>query len=58
MAAALQVIDVQEGLDDPSLGERNNPEAEANIAVLLADRAPDGARPFHGKSHPLTRTRH
>ncbi len=33
---ALLVIDVQKGLDDPSLGERNNPEAEANIAALLA----------------------
>ncbi len=33
---ALLVIDVQKGLDDPSLGRRNNPEAEANIASLLA----------------------
>lgn len=33
---ALLVIDVQKGLDDPSLGQRNNPDAESNIAVLLA----------------------
>lgn len=33
---ALLVIDVQKGLADPSLGERNNPDAEANIARLLA----------------------
>ena len=33
---ALLVIDVQKGLDDPLLGKRNNPEAEANIALLLA----------------------
>ena len=34
---ALLVIDVQKGLDDPSLGNRNNPEAEGNIALLLAE---------------------
>lgn len=33
---ALLVIDVQKGLDDPSLGRRSNPDAEANIAQLLA----------------------
>jgi nicotinamidase-related amidase len=35
-AVALLVIDVQQGLDSPSLGLRNNPQAEANIARLLA----------------------
>ena len=34
--AALLVIDVQKGLDDPSLGRRNNPDAESNIALLLS----------------------
>lgn len=32
---ALIVIDVQKGLDEQSWGERNNPEAEQNIARLL-----------------------
>jgi len=33
---ALLIIDVQKGLDDPSLGKRNNPDAESNMALLLA----------------------
>ncbi len=32
---ALIVIDVQKGLDEPYWGERNNPDAEQNIARLL-----------------------
>ena len=33
---ALLIIDVQKGLAEPSLGQRNNPDAEANMARLLA----------------------
>lgn len=33
---ALLVIDVQKGLADPSLGQRNNPNAETNMARLLS----------------------
>jgi nicotinamidase-related amidase len=32
---ALIVIDVQKAIDHPSWGERNNPDAERNIAALL-----------------------
>jgi nicotinamidase-related amidase len=34
--AALIVIDVQNGFDDPQWGNRNNPDAEKAIAALLA----------------------
>lgn len=33
---ALLIIDVQDGLDEPRLGQRNNPDAERNMARLLA----------------------
>jgi len=34
--AALIVIDMQKAIDHPSWGERNNPDAEKNVAALLA----------------------
>lgn len=33
---ALMLIDVQQGFEDPRWGRRNNPEAESNVAKLLA----------------------
>ena len=42
--AALLIIDVQKGLAEPALGQRNNPQAEANMARLLA-RWRDTGRP-------------
>lgn len=35
-STALIVIDVQQGFDHPRWGARNNPDAEANVARLLA----------------------
>jgi nicotinamidase-related amidase len=34
--AALLIIDVQKGFDSPLWGKRNNPQAEINVAALLA----------------------
>ena len=36
VSSALIIIDVQKAIDDPSWGERNNMEAEQNIAKLLS----------------------
>jgi len=51
---ALIIIDVQEGLDDPKLGKRNNPDAESNMARLLADWRARG-RPIFHVQHMSTR---
>ncbi len=45
--AALILIDVQEGLDEPRLGRRNNPDAEANMARLLRHWRAQGRPIFH-----------
>jgi len=43
--AALIVIDVQQGFDDPAWGARDNPDAEANIGRLVTAWA-DASRPI------------
>lgn len=52
-SATLVVIDVQQAFLDPRLGERNNPQAEANIARLLAAWRSSG-RPIRHIVHDST----
>lgn len=47
---ALILIDVQVGLDDPGLGQRNNPDAETNMARLLAH--------WRAKNRPIFHIQH
>lgn len=44
---ALLIVDVQMGLDEPSLGQRNNPGAEANMASILAAWREQQGRVIH-----------
>lgn len=46
---ALLIIDVQKGLDAPELGKRNNPDAESNMALLLAKWRKRSAPVIHVK---------
>ncbi|MBM7646210.1 nicotinamidase-related amidase [Scopulibacillus daqui] len=47
---ALLMIDVQKGFDDPSWGERNNPDAEMNIESIL--------NTFREPGHPVIHIQH
>ncbi len=49
--AALIVIDVQQGLDDPKYGERNNPDAEMHIARLIKAWRSAGRPLYHVQHH-------
>jgi nicotinamidase-related amidase len=48
--AALILIDVQQGMDDPRLGSRNNGDAEHHMAALLSAWR-DGRRPVIHVQH-------
>jgi len=50
---ALIIVDVQDGLDAPQLGKRNNPDAEYNMARLLADWRTN-QRPIYHVQHMST----
>jgi nicotinamidase-related amidase len=50
---ALLIIDVQKAIDHPSWGERNNPQAESRIAVLLHAWRATG-RPIYHIRHDST----
>jgi nicotinamidase-related amidase len=45
--AALIAIDLQKAIDHPSWGERNNPEAERNVAALLDAWRASGRPVYH-----------
>ncbi|WP_299357050.1 isochorismatase family protein [uncultured Shimia sp.] len=51
MTRALILIDIQEGMDSPLWGARNNPNAEANAACLLAAFRASGAALVHIQHH-------
>src|SRR5215475_6179478 len=53
LKAALLVIDVQRAIDHPNWGERNNPQAEQNIAALLRVWRTSG-RPIYHVRHDST----
>jgi nicotinamidase-related amidase len=50
----LLVIDVQQGLDDPHFGVRNNPAAESNIAALIAAWRQAERPIIHVQHHSVT----
>jgi len=48
--AALIIVDLQDGFDDPKFGRRNNPQAEGNIGKLL--------KAWRGSNMPIFHIQH
>lgn len=50
---ALVIIDVQDGFDEPEYGNRNNPNAESNVARLLEAWRKSGRPVMHVQHHSV-----
>ena len=56
--AALVLIDLQKAIDHPSWGRRNNPDAERNVAALLAKWRASGRPIYHVRHDSLEPASH